>query len=574
MCLAHFQVEMLRLAATGVLLTVLLLAGSPPARADAPEGAQAETDPRRTAKLLALHRVRLTDQERVLIARPDRHRPDRPLSLSLFGRPLTLGARYTLVTRYDHSKLLDFDFDDFDDADLDGDGNFDEIEDAARGQSPKDDQLRLNQALQVDLFYPFHEQFALYLESRFFYRYLVRADNVDTKDSTIFARGEMWLYAGRMFGSPLSLQVGRQAFFDAREWWWDVDLDAIRLRLDFERFHAEVALAQEVLPIEYDASSIEPELKDVLQIFGVAQWEWSKRNVLGAFLLYRNDYSSGQPVIPPGPVDPVLPCVPENEIPPNLPPEARDFFRSGCPDPVPPVRFEDDSDPRLIWFGLSASGRVKLGDPGRIYYWLDAAGVSGKDTFTDYSGERDKRIVASRETVDVLGAGFDIGGIWETTLPGQPSFMLGYAFGSGHSDDTELRDRGFRQTGLQDNNDRLRGVVSFRYYGEQLDPELSNLHIVTAGVGFRLFEQSSINLVYHHYRQVQAAPFLRDADVRREPLGVHEEIGDEIDLIFGWEDLEPVELKFVASAFRAGKAFGPSSGDWSYLVSARFRLNF
>jgi hypothetical protein len=565
---------MLRPLAAGFLLGILVVGGAGFARAANSAGVLTPADPRQTARLRAAERAVLTAKERILIERPDRQRPEQPVSIPIFGRPLSLGARYTLLTRFEDSKLLDFDFDDFDDRDLDGDGDTEEIEDAARGQSPTDDRLRVNQALQVDLFFPVTDQWAVYLESGFVYRSVAWSENFGTESETIFARGEMWLYAGNLLGSPLSLQIGRQAFFDDREWWWDEDLDAIRLRLDFERFHAEVAVAQEVLPIEYGDSSIDPERKDVLQLLGTAEWEWANRHRLGAYLLYRNDYSSGQAVIPPGEPDPILPCVPENEIPANLPLEAREFFRAGCPDPIPPVRFEDESDPRLIWFGLSANGRIRLGGPGRLYYWLDVAGVSGKDTFTDYSGPRGSQIVASRETVDVLGAGLDVGLIWETRLPGRPSLSLGYAFGSGHAGDTEERDRGFRQTGLQGNSDRLRGVVSFGYYGEQLDPELSNIHILTAGVGIGFFERSSVDLVYHHYRQDRAAPFLRDAGVKRDPLGIHKPIGDEIDLIVGWEDLEPLELKLIASAFRAGKAFGPSSGDWSYLLAARFRLNF
>ena len=44
---------------------------------------------------------------------------------------------------------------------------------------------------------------------------------------------------------------------------------------------------------------------------------------------------------------------------------------------------------------------------------------------------------------------------------------------------------------------------------------------------------------------------------------------------FYTHDQFPEEYKNAALvAFRAGKAFGPSSGDWSYLLAARFRLNF
>lgn len=522
-------------------------------------------DPRIAARRLVDEQAPLTERERILIKRPDRHRPEHPISVSVFGRPLVLGGRYTLVGRYDQDKLLDFDFDDLDDNG--------EIEDAVRGQTPKDDQLRINQTLQADLFYPFTDDISAYVEMKVFYRNLVWARNASSRDSKIYERGESWLYFGRILGSPFGVQVGRQAFFDDREWWWDQDLDAARLRLDGQSFHAELAVAQEILPVELDKTSIDPEVKNVLQILGNAQWEWSRRHRIGVYALHRHDHSSGQLVIPSEP-DPILPCVPEDEIPPNLPEEAREFFRSGCPDPIAPVDFEDESDPDLTWFGVSASGRWKAGRGGRIHYWLDAAGVTGKETSTDYSGPTGKSVVSSRQRHKVEGFGLDLGATWEVPVFGRPIFTAGYAYGSGRSGDVEERDRGFRQTGLQDNNDKFRGVVSFRYYGELLDPELANLHIVTAGVGTRFLDKSSIDLVYHHYRQDQATPFLRDIDFKRDPDGRHRHIGDEWDLILGIEDFQPLEVKLVGSIFRAGEAFGRDEGDLAYLLSLRLRLNF
>ena len=36
---------------------------------------------------------------------------------------------------------------------------------------------------------------------------------------------------------------------------------------------------------------------------------------------------------------------------------------------------------------------------------------------------------------------------------------------------------------MQRNRGKFNGVVSFRYYGEVLDPELTNLRILTLGIG-------------------------------------------------------------------------------------------
>ena len=543
------------------LATLVLLVASPLRVAGA---APDSADPRREARQLALERDPLTLREKALIDRPDRNRPKHPLAFRVFGRPLTVGGRFSVVTRYEDTRLQDFDFFDFVD-------DTDEIEDEARGQFPTDDQLRVNQSLQLDLFYPFTERTSVYLEGVIFWRRLAWAEHADTRDEWLFERGESWLYLGNLFDTPFSLQTGRQRFFDEREWWWDEDLDAVRLRADFERFHAEVAVAEQLLPVNLRESSIDPEERDVLNILGTAAWQWAEKHQVGLLALHRRDHSSRQSLIVPEP-DPISGCVREFED--GFPEEGKAFFQSECPPPPPTVGFEDESDADLTWVGLSASGAFKLGSPGKLRYWLDGAGVFGSETFTDYSGPAGARTVGAVDRHRVSGAGVDAGLTWETSLPARPSLTLGYAFGSGKSGLREERDGGFRQTGLQDNNDRFRGVASFRYYGELLDPELSNLHVVTAGIGFRFLRKSSVDFVYHHYRQARAAPFLRDADVKRDPSGVNTAIGQEWDVIVGIEEWRRFELKFVGALFRAGKAFAPQPGKLSYLTSLRLRLNF
>ena len=222
-------------------------------------------------------------------------------------------------------------------------------------------------------------------------------------------------------------------------------------------------------------------------------------------------------------------------------------------------------------------------------------GLDGRETFLDYTGNLANRRVGSRTRHGVHGLVFDVGATWEIPLPGRPALTLGYAFGSGdrqgkdleEKDDQEARDRSFRQTGLQDNNGRFRGVNRFKYYGELLDPELSNLRIATAALGFRFWNHSSVQILYHSYRQDQPAKFLRDAEIRRQPAGRKRGIGQEIDLVIGLEEWEHLEIELIGAAFRAGPAFAAhldgdnpedlvtaTDGEWSTLGRVKIRLNF
>ena len=81
---------------------------------------------------------------------------------------------------------------------------------------------------------------------------------------------------------------------------------------------------------------------------------------------------------------------------------------------------------------------------------------------------------------------------------------FGVAFGSGDNNRRDGVDRNYRQSGLQDNNARFAGVTSFKFYGETVEPELSNLLIGTAAIGVRPTPRSSVDLVYHYYAQHRA----------------------------------------------------------------------
>ena len=125
---------------------------------------------------------------------------------------------------------------------------------------------------------------------------------------------------------------------------------------------------------------------------------------------------------------------------------------------------------------------------------------------------------------------------------------------------------------LQLNNGKFNGVSSFRYYGELLRPELSNLHIETLGLGFRIRRKTSVDAVYHRYRLDQPAAELVDAafDDRRLNL-IDRDVGREWDLIVGFEELEHWEFELNVSLFDPGDAFlGPTDPA----VSGRMKVKY
>ena len=200
------------------------------------------------------------------------------------------------------------------------------------------------------------------------------------------------------------------------------------------------------------------------------------------------------------------------------------------------VRQNNDVDgDNLVFFGLYSSGTID----DRLTYWIDAAHVRGH--------EDDSKL---------RGYGIDVLGSYRFDLPLSPHIILGYAFGSGDTDPEDGGDGTFRQTGLQDNEAKVGGLTPFAYYGEAFDPELSNMSIFTAGLGIRPSEGTSLNLIYHHYRQDKATDELRDSAFDAEPNGRSRRLGNEIDLVFGFGETEDVRVRGFLGYFMPGRAFG------------------
>jgi hypothetical protein len=151
------------------------------------------------------------------------------------------------------------------------------------------------------------------------------------------------------------------------------------------------------------------------------------------------------------------------------------------------VRFgrEDESDGNLYWFGARAMGAIDRGSRGLFGYWLDTGFVYGRERLTEFEdGENGNSVVQDVSEHDVSGWAIDAGVDWFLPLRFEPRLYAGYAFGSGSSaNDGSKTDHSYQQSDLQSNEAGLGGAERFSLYGVLLDPELSNLGVLTLGAG-------------------------------------------------------------------------------------------
>ena len=189
---------------------------------------------------------------------------------------------------------------------------------------------------------------------------------------------------------------------------------------------------------------------------------------------------------------------------------------------------ENDSP---IFLGMHSDGEIS----DNFDYWIELAYVTGED-----------------ENNNISGFGFDLGLLYAFDINPEPSITFGYAFGS----------REFRQTGLEGNEGDFNGVVDFLYYGEFFEPVLANMSILTVGTGLNPTDESSIDLVYHYYFQTKALDEIRDSNLDIEPNGINKSLGNEIDLILGYEQKEEkLAIAITFGYFIPGSAFPSDSSN-------------
>ena len=351
---------------------------------------------------------------------------------------------------------------------------------------------------------------------------------------------EFWLLKTGLFNSPLALQIGRQQVQDRREWWWDKDLDAARLHWFGNKVTAYAGIGRE-FGHKSTLGSLDPEDQRILRVFGNLKWDWADRQQVEFYGLHANDHSRRDAI--------------------------GDIVRSDL---------ADESDARLTWLGMRARGRVKTKFPGKFYYWGDIALVSGRERLAEFDGfDDDHDIVTGVSQRDVRGWALDTGVSLELPFRFKPYLTLGYARGSGDRSRGAGRDGAFRQTGLHGNNGKFRGLSRFRYYGEVLRPDLSNIKISTVALGVPIGEDAWIETIWHNYRQVVASRRISGSRLDIDPNGVSRKLGDEFDLVASYRPIGTRwEFELTAGAFRAGPAFGPQQGRWAGLAEFKLDYNF
>jgi alginate production protein len=314
-------------------------------------------------------------------------------------------------------------------------------------------------------------------------------------------------------GVPAEVTVGRRDFGDWRLWLYDGSLDGVHVATKAGDFAFEASLTRGDFK-ELDLLQHPPRGRTTNYILH-AEYRGIEDHRFAAYYIYRRDSD--------------------------------------------PFDANAETGGRPEWSGVRAIGRPS----DSFNYWADLGQVRGS-------------AMDQNDVPETLrGWAWEVGGTYRfLNLPWQPNVTLNYAYGSGDDHSGDGRDHAYRQTGFHSNEQRFGGVTQFKYYGEFLDPELSNLTIYTAGVGARPLANMWVDLVYHkyHFNQVDPndnGPTFRggQGSISTLPnLGVTQshDVGQEIDVIVGFRNLFGVRglgFEVRTGLFLPGDAFHKANDD-------------
>ena len=372
------------------------------------------------------------------------------------------------------------------------------------------DEVQLRPRMDLDIIANFQNGVSLFTETRIRNKTTLQHGDKPMNDFQLLFR-DFFVNMPLPGSVPAMLRLGRQQFFDVRRWYLNNRLDGIRLFLDPAPFHLFLSFSTPV-PSQSDSIRLFDDIfqrREQTDLIANLTYSLSSKSSIGSYVIVGSKH--------------------ENRI------------KRGNPR---------EEDP--IWLGIRANGHVNVRFPFRtpkflrqlfrpkIKYWLDAAFVTG-----------------SAKSKKVRGAGLDMGTtVIARKVALKPYLTLAYAYGSGDKTTKDRVDHNFRQTGFQLNSGVFGGVVNFNYYGVLLQPELSNIHIVTAGLGFRPSKKSSIEFVYHHYTQDHAFSKLRDESISRNPRGKTTNLGDEFDVVLGSREFKNIRIRSRNGYFLPGPAYG------------------
>ncbi len=296
----------------------------------------------------------------------------------------------------------------------------------------------------------------------------------------------------------INTKIGRTIFRDLRTWWYDNELDVIKIYKNETLLSWDASVGGRVNDNRINIGDQRVGLEDSLYFIFHMDYHYYFKKHIEFFAIYEKN--------------------------------------------------KKENKNQLGWFGFRTYGNYRT----NLNYWIDVGKIFTSDTYLNNTKQL------------INGYALDLGSIYKSD---KFSLGLDLAYGSGGTNNNR-----YLQPKTSNNKTSILGNTRYRYYGEIVDPQLSNIQIYSIFAGSFLSQNTSIETAYHYYRQNEASIYLSNSRLQISPNGKNRDIGHGIDIIFGQNHNNKSGLQLVLSSFLGGNAFKKNIKKEIYRAHIDYKL--
>ena len=345
--------------------------------------------------------------------------------------------------------------------------------------------------------------------------------DVSSKTDEFAELDQLWLQWSPAQEQAFALRMGRQSIVDSRGWWWDDELNAITLLGSSGKVDYFAGLASSAEALRTHSPPDDPELDGINWFLSSMHYRPNNDSQVDLYLAARQDQSSAP-----------------------------------APGQVVSAENVDEQDDDLRWVGLDlqqwfhlrsgdtlrlqALGAVMGGTLNRLVLIEDededeVEGEDGGDGTGSADDEEEEvgtgsifpnetTTVSHQESTEVDAWALATWLHWTPAMFENHTLSVGYSIGSGTESGKKVGSGTFLQTGLQSNE------LDNQYYGDILDPGLSNLRIATVQLSGLLLPRIHYALTHHRYSRDSLADLTLDTNLEFELSPAERDLGHESSL--------------------------------------------
>ncbi|MCK7551372.1 alginate export family protein [Marinobacter goseongensis] len=356
-----------------------------------------------------------------------------------------------------------------------------------------------------------------------------------TTDGFVAMR-EAWLdYNGLSDYPGESVRFGRERLKEDSGMWWDDDITLVRWIFNTSLLESTVGVAQKLAELRTDNNELQDDEQDIARFFAQTRWQWKKGHYLGFLATHGQGYGD----------------------------QAEEYAGRG-------QTLDRSFTDSLTWASLQADrSYFDWRSHDAIQYFASVAAVTGSDTVVGPDASAANGVSARDR--DVSGWAADLGA--RAQLLDTPRWVIGAHGAMASGGEGPGESDAFQQTSLESNRSRFTGTRSqVQRFGEAIQPEWSNLQVLTLYTALSDRDTWDANVLYHRYWLSDQNGTVQSDLVEPGFTGSSDDLGQSVDLVLAYygdsasTSWAAVDVRLRGGVFMPGDAYGDDVDDSRHRV--------